>query len=53
MDLVEIRWTGVDWISLAPDKGQVESTYESGNEALVSIKYSETIEWLHKLWPLE
>jgi hypothetical protein len=31
----------------------VESCCELGNEPSGSIKYWETTEWLHNLWPLE
>jgi hypothetical protein len=38
MDLGKIVWGGVGWIGLAQDKGQVESSFECGNEPLGSIK---------------
>jgi hypothetical protein len=31
----------------------VESSCERGNEPSGSIKFRESIEWLHNLWPLE
>jgi hypothetical protein len=32
MDLGEMRWGDVDWIGLAEEGGQVESSCECGNE---------------------
>jgi hypothetical protein len=41
---------GVDWIGLAQN---VESSCEFGDKPSGSIKYWETIKWLHNWWPLE
>jgi hypothetical protein len=38
MDLVEVGWGDVDWIGLAQDRGQVESSCEFGDELPGSIK---------------
>jgi hypothetical protein len=53
MDLLEIGLNVVDWIGLAQDTVQVESSCELGNESSGSIKCWESTEWLHNLWPLE
>jgi hypothetical protein len=47
MDLLEIGWSGVDWIGLAQDMDKWR--------ALVNavIKCWETIKWLHNWWLLE
>jgi hypothetical protein len=47
MNLVELRWGGVDWIGLSKERGKVENSYECGNEPAGSIKCWETVEWLH------
>jgi hypothetical protein len=47
VDLGEVGWGDVDWIGLAQDKGQVESSCEFGNEHSGSMKCWETIKWLH------
>jgi hypothetical protein len=47
MDLLVIGWGGVDWIGLAQDKGQVESSFECGYKPSGSIKCWETVKWLH------
>jgi hypothetical protein len=44
---------GVDWIGLAQDRGQVESSCECGDEPSGSMKCWKTIVWLHNWWPLE
>jgi hypothetical protein len=46
MDLVEISCSGLNWIGLAQNG-------ESCNETSSSIRWWETTEWLHNLWPLE
>jgi hypothetical protein len=38
MDLREIGWDGMDWISLAEDRDKWEGSCEHGNEPLDSIK---------------
>jgi hypothetical protein len=53
MDLGEIVWGSVDWICLAQNIEQVESSCEFGIEPSGSIKFWETIEWLYNWWPLE
>jgi hypothetical protein len=53
MDLLEMGWGSVDWIGLAQDRGQVESSCECGDEPSGPVKCWETIEWLHKWWSLE
>jgi hypothetical protein len=54
MDLFEIEMSVVDWIVLAQDRYRWrESSCERGNEPSGSIKFWETTEWLHNLWPLE
>jgi hypothetical protein len=50
MDLLEIGLGVVDWVGLAQDR---YSSCELGNEHSGSIKYWETTEWLHNLWPLK
>jgi hypothetical protein len=50
MDLGEVEWGGVDWISLAQDR-DMESPFECGNEPLGSIKCWVTNEWLYYWWP--
>jgi hypothetical protein len=45
MDLGEVGWGDVDWIDLAQDKKQVESSCEFGIEPMGSMKCWETIEW--------
>jgi hypothetical protein len=45
MDLEEVGWGDVDWIGLAKDRGQVESSCEFGIEPSGSMKCWETIEW--------
>jgi hypothetical protein len=52
MDLGETGWGGVDWIGLAQDWDK-QRARECGNEPVGSIKYWETIEWIHNWWPLE
>jgi hypothetical protein len=47
MDIGEIGLGGTDWIRMAPEQGQVESSCECGNEPSDSIKCWETIERLH------
>jgi hypothetical protein len=44
MDLGETGWDGTDWIDVDQDRNKWI--------ALVNAEW-ETIEWLHKLWPLE
>jgi hypothetical protein len=51
MDLLEIGLNVVDWFGSG--QVQVDNSCECGNEPSVSIKFWETTEWLHKLWPLE
>jgi hypothetical protein len=49
MDRIEycgLDWSGSGWV-------QLESSCKLGNEPSGSIKYWETTEWLHNLWPLE
>jgi hypothetical protein len=53
MYLLEIGLNVVDWIGLAQDIVQVECSCKLGNEPSGSIKFWETTEWLHNLWPLE
>jgi hypothetical protein len=45
MDLGEVGWGDVDWIGLAQDKEQAESSCELGLEPPGSMKFWETIEW--------
>jgi hypothetical protein len=51
LDLVEVGWSDVDWIGLAQDLGQVESS--CGYEPSDSIKCWETMKWLHNWWPFD
>jgi hypothetical protein len=44
MDLVEIGWSGMDWIDLPQDR---YSSCEHGNEPSSSIKCWVIIEWLY------
>jgi hypothetical protein len=47
MDLGEIGWgvlTGLVWLRI----GTSGEIFECGNELLGSVKFWETIEWLHK-----
>jgi hypothetical protein len=53
MGLLRIGLGGVDWIDVALDGLVVESSCEPGNEPSGSIKFWESIEWLHILWRLE
>jgi hypothetical protein len=50
MDRGEKEWVCVDWIGLAQD---MNSSCKCGNYSYGSIKYWETIEWLHNWWFLE
>jgi hypothetical protein len=52
MDLGEVGWGDVDWISLAQDRNRW-SCCECGNEPSGTTKCWETIEWLHNWLPLE
>jgi hypothetical protein len=45
MVLGEVGWDDVDWIGLAQEKNQVESSCEFGIEPSGSMKCWETIEW--------
>jgi hypothetical protein len=49
MDLLEIGLSVVDWIGLAQDRVQAESSCKLGNEPSGSIKCWESAEWLHNL----
>jgi hypothetical protein len=53
MDHLEIGLSVVDWIVLAQERYNVESSCERGNEPSGSIKCLESTEWLHNLWSLE
>jgi hypothetical protein len=48
-DLGEVGWGDVDWIGLAQDKEQVESSCEFGIEPSGSMKCWETIKWPNKV----
>jgi hypothetical protein len=48
MDLRQIGWDGVDWIDMAQDMAQVESSCEHGIEPSCSMKCWEVLEWLLK-----
>jgi hypothetical protein len=52
MNFVEIG-CGVDWIDLTKDKGKRETSFEHGNELSGSMKFWESVEWLHNRWALE
>jgi hypothetical protein len=49
LGLREIGRGGMDWIGLA----QVEGSCEYGKEPSCSLKYRETIEWLHNWWSIK
>jgi hypothetical protein len=51
MDLLEVGWDGVDWIALAQDRDKWRALVNAVPSN--SIKFWETIKWLHNLWPLE
>jgi hypothetical protein len=53
MDLVEIGWSGMDWIGLVQDRWQVANSCKCSNELSGSIKFWETLKWLHNWWPLD
>jgi hypothetical protein len=44
-------WYGLDWSRIG--YGQVESSYEIGNEPTGSIKYWVVLEWMYNRWPVE
>jgi hypothetical protein len=44
MDLLEIVWSGVDWIGLAQDRDKCRALVNSGIEPSGSVKCWETIE---------
>ena len=44
MDLQEVGCGGMDWIELAPEKGQVAGTCDCGKEPSGSIKCGEFID---------
>jgi hypothetical protein len=44
-------WCGVDWSGSG--YGQVDKSYECGNDPSGSIKCREFLMWLYKWWPLE
>jgi hypothetical protein len=46
-------WDGVGWIVLAQDKDRWRTLVNAVMNLRVSIKYWESIEWLHNRWPLE
>jgi hypothetical protein len=52
LDLLEIGWGGMEWNGLAQDRYRWSSC-KLGNEHSGYIKYWETTEGLHNLWPLE
>jgi hypothetical protein len=45
MDLVEVEWGDVDWISLAQDRNRWRALVNFGIEPSGSMKCWETIEW--------
>jgi hypothetical protein len=52
MDLGEIVWGGVDWISLAQDRDKWRALVN----AVMNLQFHkswESIKWLHNQWPLE
>jgi hypothetical protein len=53
MDLAEIGWGDVDWISLAQHRDKWRSSCECGNEPADSMNCWEATEWLHNWWLLE
>jgi hypothetical protein len=44
VDLEEVGWEVVDWISLPPDKDQQVGSFEHSNKFLGSIKCKEFLE---------
>jgi hypothetical protein len=53
MGLLEIGWSGVDWIGLAQDRDKWRALVNRGYEPSGCIKCWKTIKWLHNWWPLE
>jgi hypothetical protein len=53
MDLGEIGWVGVEWTGLAQDRDKWIVLVNSVMNFWGSIKWWETIKWLHNWWPLE
>jgi hypothetical protein len=51
MDLGERSWGVMDWVGLAHGRGEVEGSFESGNEPFGSITFWEVLEWVH-YWTL-
>jgi hypothetical protein len=53
MDLVEIKWGGVDWIGLAQDRCRWRALVNVEMNLSGSRKGCEIIEWLHSSWAPE
>jgi hypothetical protein len=53
MDLGEVGWGDVDWIGLAQDRNRWRALVNSVMNLRGSVKFWETIEWLHSWWLLE
>jgi hypothetical protein len=53
MDILEIGWGGVDLIDLAQDRDKWRALVNAVMNLRVSIKYWETVKWLHNWWPFE
>jgi hypothetical protein len=53
MELLEIGVNVVDWIGLAQDRYRWRALVNAVMNLRVPLKFWETTEWLHNLWPLE